>query len=436
MVFAGRAWRRDCRTCIEKMSASTRDALVVASAANPNGLIGASGRIGQKHQISELMDSLAPRYGDDRWFLAYHAMALSEDGQLATARPKIERSLAVYPNNAHGAHGFAHVCYESSEPDTARDFLADWLGHVSARWLLPWSSELASLALRTTGRELGGASQLSRDAMVLDRHSGGPQRECRMRRPFCGGPNSPVSRATPTPGARCTGMPTTRCRSRAAGSPTYTSFWRRPSSAMTTRPGSCYPDRGTWRARGAILPALTFPVARGFAAFERGDYRRLSRRSPPLGRGKRTHRRQPRAARPDRVHFAESVSRCWPVEEARRLWSKPGGLALPAFPSRELRWSADWPVGNSCTQPQRLTSKAGSNESRSQTGSIHGRAPSRTPRCRDRRRVWYWTGAYAKPTPREGARLIVLDVNLDGANKTVDLVTKKQAAWRRQCCWT
>ena len=54
-----------------------RDALVLATAANPNGLIGASGRIGQKHQIAALMDSLAPHYGDDFWFLAHHAMALS-----------------------------------------------------------------------------------------------------------------------------------------------------------------------------------------------------------------------------------------------------------------------------------------------------------------------------------------------------------------------
>jgi len=50
---------------------------VLATAANPNGLIGASGRIGQKHQIAALMDSLAPHYGDDYWFIAHHAMALS-----------------------------------------------------------------------------------------------------------------------------------------------------------------------------------------------------------------------------------------------------------------------------------------------------------------------------------------------------------------------
>ncbi len=79
------------------LAAWPRDALVLATAANPNGLIGASGRIGQKRQIAALMDSLAPHYGDDFWFLAHHAMALSEDGQLAAARTKIERSVAAKP---------------------------------------------------------------------------------------------------------------------------------------------------------------------------------------------------------------------------------------------------------------------------------------------------------------------------------------------------
>ena len=109
------------------LTAWPRDALIVSSGANPNGLIGGSGRIGQKRQIATLMDSLAPHYGDDFWFLSYHAMALSEDGQLAAARAKIEQSLAMNPNNAHGAHGFAHVCYESGELDAARTFLSRWL---------------------------------------------------------------------------------------------------------------------------------------------------------------------------------------------------------------------------------------------------------------------------------------------------------------------
>ena len=42
------------------LAAWPRDALVVATSANPNGLIGASGRLGQKRQIAALMDRLAP----------------------------------------------------------------------------------------------------------------------------------------------------------------------------------------------------------------------------------------------------------------------------------------------------------------------------------------------------------------------------------------
>src|SRR6267154_1584652 len=145
-------------------------------AAKAHGLIGASGRIGQKHQIAALMDSLAPHYGDDFWFLAHHAMALSEDGQIAAARPKIERSVAANPNNAHGAHTFAHVCYESGERDRARAYLSSWLatypregffhGHVS------WHLSLFELQAGNWAEAL----RVYRDAIALDRrHSGGPQ---------------------------------------------------------------------------------------------------------------------------------------------------------------------------------------------------------------------------------------------------------------------
>src|SRR5882757_8728869 len=174
LAFAGRT-EAAIAALYTHLTAWPRDALVVASAANPNGLIGASGRIGQKHQIAALMDSLAPHYGDDFWFLAHHAMALSEDGQLAAARPKIERSVAVNPNNAHGAHGFAHVCYESGEADTARAYLSSWLatyprdgffhGHLS------WHLSLCEIQAGNWPEALS----LYHDAIALHRHSGGPQ---------------------------------------------------------------------------------------------------------------------------------------------------------------------------------------------------------------------------------------------------------------------
>jgi tetratricopeptide (TPR) repeat protein len=123
------------------------------------------------------MASLAPHYGDDFWFMSYHAMALSEDGQLAAAWAKIEQSLATNSNNAHGAHGFAHVCYESGELDTARTFLSTWLaayprdgffhGHLS------WHLSLCEILAGNWAEAL----RLYRDAIALDRHSGGPQQK-------------------------------------------------------------------------------------------------------------------------------------------------------------------------------------------------------------------------------------------------------------------
>src|SRR5206468_4132133 len=176
LVFAGQT-DAAIAALYAHLSVWPRDALVVASAANPNGLIGSSGRIGQKHQIAALMDSLATHYGDDFWFISYHAMALSEDGQLGVARKKIERSVATNPNNAHGAHGFAHICYESGELDAARTFLSSWLttyprdgffyGHLS------WHLSLCEIQADNWTE----ASRLYHDAIALDRHSGGPQQK-------------------------------------------------------------------------------------------------------------------------------------------------------------------------------------------------------------------------------------------------------------------
>jgi tetratricopeptide (TPR) repeat protein len=272
LVFAGRT---DAAIAAMQahLSAWPRDALVVASVANPNGLIGASGRIGQKHRISVLMDSLAPHYGDDFWFLAYHAMALSEDGQLASARSKIERSLAANPNNAHGAHGFAHVCYESGEPETARAFLSSWLTTYPRNGFfyshLSWHLSLCELQAGNWAEAL----RLYQDAMVLDRHSGGPQQKMSDATAFL-------------------------WRSELAGHPRDGAAWRTMydyANSALPRPGSGLADLHVILAQavmgddaaldvranqmedlardgrypsGSYLPALS----RGFAAFERGDF--------------------------------------------------------------------------------------------------------------------------------------------------------------------
>jgi tetratricopeptide (TPR) repeat protein len=242
LVFAGQT-DAAVAALYAHLAASPCDALVVSAAANPNGLIGGSGRVGQKHQIAELMDSLAPHYGDDFWFVSYHAMALSEDGQLAAARTKIERSVATNPNNAHAAHGFAHVCYESGELDTARTYLSSWLatyprdgffyGHLS------WHLSLCEIQAGNWAEAL----RLYRDAIALARHSGGPQQKYRTAQRSCGAPSSPAIRAMFRPGAACTNMRTAHCRGQATGLPIYTSVWPRPSSVMMP---SLLPEPGRW----------------------------------------------------------------------------------------------------------------------------------------------------------------------------------------------
>jgi len=84
------------------LNAWPRDALVLGTTAFTNGLIGSSGRAGQKRALLELLDRLAPSYGDDWWFMAHHGMALSENGQREAANPKIRSISCPEPEQPLG----------------------------------------------------------------------------------------------------------------------------------------------------------------------------------------------------------------------------------------------------------------------------------------------------------------------------------------------
>jgi Tfp pilus assembly protein PilF len=157
------------------LDAWPRDAMVLGTTAFTNGLIGSSGRAGQKRMLLDLLDSLAPTYGDDWWFTAHHGMALSENGQHTAARTKIDRSLAQNPTNPWAAHASAHLSYEEGDPDAARAFLASWLptyprdGALYSH--LNWHQALAELEAGDTA----AASRLFREAFAPDVHSGPPR---------------------------------------------------------------------------------------------------------------------------------------------------------------------------------------------------------------------------------------------------------------------
>jgi hypothetical protein len=157
------------------LNAWPRDVLVLGTTAFTNGLIGSSGRPGQKRTLLDLLDSLAATYGDDWWFTAHHGMALSENGQRDAARPKIDRSLAQNPNNPWAAHARAHVCYEEGDPNAARGFLTSWLTTYPRNGLLyshlNWHLALGDLE----AGDAAAAFRLFREAFSPDVHSGPPR---------------------------------------------------------------------------------------------------------------------------------------------------------------------------------------------------------------------------------------------------------------------
>jgi hypothetical protein len=255
------------------LDAWPHDALVLGTAAFTNGLIGSSGRAGQKRTLLALLERLAPHYADDWWFTAHHGMALSENGQHAAARPMIERSLAQNPTNPWAAHASAHLAYEEGDPGTARDFLTTWLTAYPRNGALyshlSWHLALGHLEAGDTA----AASLLFRDAFAPDVHSGPPRGKLNdavsflWRRELAGQQRDAdawcmmrdfADSAFPRAGAAFSDMHIALAHA-VAGDDAALDARARQIEALV-REGR-YPS-------GAFVPA----VARGFAAFERQEF--------------------------------------------------------------------------------------------------------------------------------------------------------------------
>ncbi len=250
-----------------------RDVLVLGTTAFTNGLIGGSGRAGQKRRLLELLENLAPIYGDDWWFTAHHGMALSENGQRDAARPKIERSLGQNPKNPWAAHARAHLCYEEGDPNAARVFLASWLttyprsGSLYSH--LNWHLALGHLEAGDTE----AAYRTFREAFSPDVHSGPPRGKVTdpvsflWRWELAGHPRDAnawrmvhdfATGAFPRAGVAFSDMHIALTEAVAGNDPALEARTREMDDLA--RKGR-YPS-------GPLVPA----VSRAFAAFERGDF--------------------------------------------------------------------------------------------------------------------------------------------------------------------
>ncbi|HXP77857.1 MAG TPA: tetratricopeptide repeat protein [Stellaceae bacterium] len=104
-----------------------RDALVLSLALGVYGLIAFSGRSDHHEAQRALLEALAPRWGEDWWFLGYLGWSRVETGDPAGGAGIVERALALNPRNAHAVHARIHAHVELGETKPGVAFLTTWL---------------------------------------------------------------------------------------------------------------------------------------------------------------------------------------------------------------------------------------------------------------------------------------------------------------------
>lgn len=135
----------------EHLKQYPRDAMVLAPCCGVFGLIGFSGRKGRELEMRQLMEELAPYWGDEPWFLVNLAFARVETGDIELARKTIERAMELDPRSANGAHVKAHMHYESREHEAGLKYLQSWIPDYAREGLmhchLSWHIALWQLEL-------------------------------------------------------------------------------------------------------------------------------------------------------------------------------------------------------------------------------------------------------------------------------------------------
>lgn len=104
-----------------------RDALVAQTCSSVFGLIGFSGQPGREAEMLAYSATLLPHYGEDWWCLSQYAFGLCETGNLSAASEVIDRSLALEPANANGAHVRSHIWYEAGDRTSGLAYLDGWV---------------------------------------------------------------------------------------------------------------------------------------------------------------------------------------------------------------------------------------------------------------------------------------------------------------------
>ena len=140
----------------EHLAETPRDAPIVLQWLGGNFY---SGGVQKRERMLEQFDRLAPSFGDDWWFLSWHAFANHEMDDLDRAEALVSRSLELRRSNGQAAHAHAHVFFERHDTPGGADWLGGWLTEFPHRAgfhrHLTWHQALFLLANGQSAEALG-----------------------------------------------------------------------------------------------------------------------------------------------------------------------------------------------------------------------------------------------------------------------------------------
>jgi hypothetical protein len=125
-----------------------RDVLAV-SAAVPT--IAFSGVTDLQQEAWDLVEGLAPAYGDHWWYISLLAFTRQDQSRFEEAGLLAESALACEPSSGHAVHAQTHVMYETGQHEEGRVWLDHWIGETGRsagfRAHFAWHAALHELAL-------------------------------------------------------------------------------------------------------------------------------------------------------------------------------------------------------------------------------------------------------------------------------------------------
>src|SRR5919109_4692256 len=110
-----------------------------------------SGSADWQQEQFDYLAQLAPRYGDDWFFVGQYAFAHHALNRFEESRRLAEQSLARHPRCGHAVHSLAHVFYETNDHAAGGAFLHGWMANYDRggpmHCHLAWHQALFELAM-------------------------------------------------------------------------------------------------------------------------------------------------------------------------------------------------------------------------------------------------------------------------------------------------